>query len=339
VDWKVAFDSQPKEPEWLIPDLIECGTLCAIFGKPDAHKSLFVLELCLGLVREGRTVVYIDQENGVKDIVDRLTDFGATPAELGRLNMYSFPELPPLDTPLGGLHLKAIVVTRGADIVILDTTGRMVQGSENDADTFNGLYRCTLRPLKALGVTSLRIDHPGKDAAKGQRGSSAKDGDADLIWLMTKVSEKKFRLDRHRDRRGHSPLVVELDFKLGPLRHERSAASRTGDLEAVLDAAGIPADGSRTAAREVLKKHGIRASNQQLGDVLHARRLRSAGTADHHGPADQQSLGSGPSASVPKERTGAQTGPGQAPFCAKCGEQHERYGPFGRPCNPKVAAS
>jgi hypothetical protein len=78
-------------------------------------------------------------------------------------------------------------VTASASLVVLDTTTRMVQGRENDSDTFLQLYRCSLVPLKSRGITVLRLDHPGKDESRGQRGSSAKDGDCDTIWRLTEV--------------------------------------------------------------------------------------------------------------------------------------------------------
>ena len=79
---------------------------------------------------------------------------------------------------------------------MLDTSSRMVQGKENDSDTFIQLYRCSLVPLKRRGITVLRLDHPGKDESRGQRGSSAKDGDVDTIWRLAKATPMTFRFNR-----------------------------------------------------------------------------------------------------------------------------------------------
>jgi hypothetical protein len=305
VDWARAFANQPTETRWLVEPIIEEGTVCAIFGVPDSHKSLFVLELSLRLARDWRTVVYIDQENRLTDLVNRLGAFGATPEELGCLHLYSYPELPALDTPRGGRHLKAIAVTHDADLVILDTTARMVEGSENDADTYHRLYRSSLLPLKGHGITSLRIDHPGKDPAKGQRGSSAKDGDADVIWWMQKMSGTKFRLSKRRDRTGNAPEYVELELRHNPLRHEWArTGSRTGDLVKLLDDAGVAADASRTDTREALTKLGASAANSLLSEVMAARRFRSGSPADRRGPPDRESREAGPpmSASIEADR-------------------------------------
>jgi hypothetical protein len=148
VNWHDAWKAQPAEIEWLIEPFLEAGTVNALFGPPGTGKSLLTLEIALRLVREGRTIVYVDDENRVNDLVERLQAFGATPGELDRLQAYSFAGLPPLDTTGGGLHLLAIAATANAHLVVLDTTSRMVQGKENDADTYLQLYRHTMIPLK-----------------------------------------------------------------------------------------------------------------------------------------------------------------------------------------------
>ena len=41
----------------------------------------------------------------------------------------------------------------------------------------------------------VRLDHTGKDETKGQRGGSAKSGDVDAIWRLSRVTEVRFRLE------------------------------------------------------------------------------------------------------------------------------------------------
>jgi hypothetical protein len=279
VDWHRAFAAQPAEIRWLVEPVIEQGTAVAIFGAPDSHKSLFMLELCYRyLAAAGRTAVYVDQENRVEDMVARLAAFGAAPAELGRLLDYSFPDLPPLDTPQGGRHLLALAEAGGADLVVLDTTSRMVAGKENDSDTYNALYNLALRPLKARGIASVRIDHTGKNPARGQRGSSAKDGDVDVAWWMRKQSETRFILDRHRDRTGHVPPRVEIEVLQDPVRHAFTGdgsgeiADRAAFIADVLDSVpDLPDRAGRVRCRQALADKGIRASNAQLDAAIRLR--------------------------------------------------------------------
>jgi hypothetical protein len=58
---------------------------------------------------------------------------------------------------------------------------------------------------KLKGVTYLRTDHSGKDTSKGQRGSSAKNDDVDLVWRLTRTDTKAgegVRLERTHSRSG-----------------------------------------------------------------------------------------------------------------------------------------
>jgi hypothetical protein len=288
VDWEKAFADQPDEVQWLIEPVIEQGTVNALFAKVDTGKSLLALEWALRLVREGRTVVYVDEENQLDHVVERLTAFGADPGELALLRFYSFASLPALDTPRGGWHLLALA--DGADLVMLDTTSRMVQGKENDADTFLQMYRCSLVPLKRRGITVLRLDHPGKDEKRGQRGSSAKDGDCDTIWQLTEVTKgKRYRLERRKNRPGRAPgdAVIELERCFEPVRHEFSDAGTGDRVATLLDDLGIPPDAGRDRCGQALRDAGHGVRNEVLALAIRIRKARPAELGTGAGTAGQ----------------------------------------------------
>jgi AAA domain len=281
VDWDAAWKGQPASVEWLIEPFLEQGTINVLFAKAGTGKSLLALEWALMLVRDECTVVYIDDENRVSDIVERLQAFGATPDELGRLLLYSFAGLPPLDTSAGGLHLLALAAEADAAMVVLDTTTRMVVGKENDSDTFLQLFRCSLVPLKKRGITVVRLDHPGKDADRGQRGSSAKDGDADTIWKLTELAKgRRFRMHRDKNRTGHAPDYEDVDVErqFAPLRHSWAVRDRSPEKAAIgqlcgqLDALGVPPSAGRDRCRTALVEAGIKASNDLLSKAVNQRR-------------------------------------------------------------------
>jgi hypothetical protein len=263
VNWHSAFRSQPDEVDWLFPPLLEKGTINALFGKPGTGKSLLALNIVLELVRDGKTVAYFDDENRVEDIVERLKNFGVTsPEELSALHMYSFAGLPPLDGIEGGEHLAGLAEHHKADLVVLDTTTRMVEGDENAANTFLQLYRCSLVPLKSRGITVLRIDHPGKDDHRGQRGSSAKAGDVDTIWRLFYEQDGMLALEREKSRSGHGEHWVGVKRTDKPiLRHDWEALDHmpvTKEIEewgARFDRWGVPRDAGRPKLREELKAH------------------------------------------------------------------------------------
>ncbi len=138
-------------------------------------------------------VVYLDMEMTTEDVRERLDDLGyGEQDELSGLAYYMLPSLPTLDTAAGGAMLESIVTRHQADLVVIDTMSRVVEGGENDSDTYRDFYRHTGRRLKAMGVALARLDHAGKSDAAGQRGSSAKNDDVDVVFELTTRDEEQF---------------------------------------------------------------------------------------------------------------------------------------------------
>lgn len=272
VNWAEAFKRQPEDVDWLFPPILETGTTNALFGKPGVGKSLITLEIAMTLVREGKKVMYLDDENRVMDTVDRLKSFGCQHDELSGLIMYSFAGLPPLDTTAGGEHLAALADYNNPDLIILDTTTRMVEGDENSANTFLQLYRCSLVPLKQRGITVLRLDHPGKDDKQGQRGSSAKDGDVDSVWRLAHESDDMLVLERLKSRSGHGEGFISVKRLTEPnLSHDWQALDKmpvTPQIEEWskrFDRWGISRDAGRPTLRAAMKEHNVDVDDRKSG--------------------------------------------------------------------------
>lgn len=266
INWHEAWTRTSEETDWLLPPILERGTVNALYGKPGVGKSLITLEMAVEIVRDGHSVVYVDDENRVEDTVERLRNFGVTPDELGRMFLYNFAGLPPLDTPEGGRHLTALADKHDPALVILDTTTRMVEGDENQATTFLQLYRCSLVPLKQRRITVLRLDHPGKDDKQGQRGSSAKHGDVDTVWRLAVEQDDMLVLERTKSRNGHGEAFITIKrmggHGNGRLRHDWEFLDKLPVTPAVLqwaanfDSWGVPLDAGRPRLRDELKMHG-----------------------------------------------------------------------------------
>jgi Bifunctional DNA primase/polymerase, N-terminal/AAA domain len=300
VNWAQAWDGQPSDVQWLVPGFLETGTVNALFAKAGTGKSLLALEISAGLARSGITVVYIDDENRVADLVERLQDMGCKPGDLDQLLVYSFAGLPALDTAAGGIHLQAIATTRKAQLVILDTTSRMVTGRENDADTFLQLYRCSLVGLKKAGITVLRLDHPGKDMTRGQRGSSAKEGDVDTIWRLEPVTGNTFRLEREKSRSGHGDPVFSLARTEDPLRHEWGIHGIDEDLIRQIAALGLSRSTGRDKIKAALHAEGIQTPNNvKLSAAINVWKVRFSPVPD---PQDRSRTGgTGPDGTCPQD--------------------------------------
>jgi AAA domain/Bifunctional DNA primase/polymerase, N-terminal len=314
VDWHAAWAAKPEEIQWLIEPLIEAGQSVALYAVPGIGKSLIALELAAALAtgrpvlgnprRDPVTVVYIDVENRQPSLVERLQAFRYEPQDLGRLVLFSFPSIAALDSLIGGQQILALAVTHQAAVVIIDTTSRVVAGKENDADTYLAFYRHTVIPLRARGIALLRLDHPGKDVARGTRGSSAKKGDVDAEWLLSKTSELTLSLDRQKERDNHGDPHIGLRRHFEPLRHEVTAGSgdRAGELAAELDKLNVPPDAGRVIAGKALRDAGIKVRGTDLAAAIRRRKAIPWQPPLPTGQSDSQSAGTAgnrPAASDP----------------------------------------
>jgi hypothetical protein len=282
IDWTAAFKEEPEDIRWLKEDFLEAGTLVCLFSKPGIGKSLLALEIALEVVRNGKTVMYIDDENRREDVVDRLRSFRVGSEELGNLVYFSFQNLPALDTVRGGEHLEALAEQYQPALLVMDTVSRMVQGPENDSDTYLGLYRNSLTRMKGRDIAVLRLDHTGKDSTRGQRGSSAKESDADYLWLLTREGESVFSLECQKSRPGHIPYgtIINLVRKYEPLRHIWDVKidmplSRYEWLMKKMEELGISPSLGRDKVRKILKDHNITSMrNDALQAAIIERRNR-----------------------------------------------------------------
>src|SRR5690606_2299874 len=235
------WDDEPDgDDDWLIHPIIKRGELAVIYGPPKTGKTEIVREASAALAtgREffGRTegqparVLYIDFENTRRNVKDQLTILGYTREDdFSALRYELHPNLGALDTKAGGEKLLEMATEHKADLVVIDTLSRVIEGGENDADTFARLYRYSLLPLKRDGIAVLRIDHSGKEADKGQRGSSAKAADVDRVTGIVQMTENK-RFLRCEMTRGAPEDNVTLLIDEDTRRHTREDAAFTGPI-------------------------------------------------------------------------------------------------------------
>ena len=190
------------DAQWLIEPIIPAGKSAALYAAGKTGKSLLVLDLVTAAA-SGRPilggppletpihVLYVDQEMTKDDLTERLHSLGYAQRDPILKEHFHYSQLypwPPFDTKAGGDELLALARDVGAQLVVIDTLIRTVSGEENSADTIKNFYHHTAQPLKAAGIALLRIDHAGKDLTRGQRGTSAKRDDVDVVWLLKKTT-------------------------------------------------------------------------------------------------------------------------------------------------------
>jgi hypothetical protein len=270
VDWSQFWDLDTSDAQWLAEPILAEGRAHAIYAPGGTGKSLFSLWMAAALAtgRQGldgeplqrRRVLYLDYEMSHADVLERLEAMGYDrTCDMSWLHYALLPTVPPADAPEGGKAIARMAQLVDAELVVLDTFSRAVSGDENDADTVRAFYRWTLLHIKADGRTFVRIDHAGKDIEKGQRGTSAKNDDVDVVWQMTKA-DGGFKLTAKKRRMGWVDEHIALQQYDSPNLHYKVAdyvaPAGTDRVVADLDDLNVPADASQRRAIQVLKDAG-----------------------------------------------------------------------------------
>lgn len=292
IDWHELW-ADDSEEEWIIEPLLPARRLVALYSAPKVGKSLLMLEIAVCVSRGeeilGSTpprrfrVLYVDFENDPKgDIRSRLQAMGYAPDHLDHLHYLSFPTLAALDSPAGAEQLMAAIDAYQAEVVVIDTVSRAVKGEENENDTWLAFYRNTGLALKQAKVALIRLDHSGKDETKGQRGGSAKSGDVDAVWRMSRIGDTIFELvcdaaripiaDKHITI--HRETIPRLRHRADPGGAAASFQARVQQCIAWLDANDVPDVASNRDIREALKKGGQSFGKPITEEVTRQRKAR-----------------------------------------------------------------
>jgi hypothetical protein len=290
VDWSTAWNTEIVESDWLLEPLIARGRGHALYAPAKTGKSLLTLEAAAALAT-GRPFLswpggtrhhtgYLDYEMTLADLIERLTAFGYGPDDdLSHLHYILLPSIPTLDTAEGAQLIVDFAIEHKIEWFAIDTMGRAVAGDENDADTYRAFYRATGIALKGAGVAYHRLDHAGKDVERGQRGSSAKNDDVDVVQKLTRLADGAMRLEATHRRMSWVPESVDLaqieDELEGTMSHLVAEAempsTRVKQLAAALDRIGAPIDVSKREARRLLKEAGESAKDAYLQQALKMR--------------------------------------------------------------------
>ena len=299
VDWVAAYGLAEDPAQWLAEPLIPDNSAVALFAKGGTGKSLFALWLAAELITrpEPVRVLYLDYEMTIATVVARLEDMGHDdPTTLGHLQYCSLPSLPPLDTQAGGQAVVDMAKHLQVRLVVIDTFGRAVTGKEDLADTVRDWYRWTGQLLKTAGISFLRIDHAGKDMKRGQRGTSAKNDDVDVVWEMTERGRGEFllRATKRRVDWVEERLVIRQSIDNGMLGYtwDTGVTYRAGAKECaeLLDTLGVPVDISRRKAMALLREAGYGKDTNVVADGIRWRKTSKTTPQDHSKPGSETGL-------------------------------------------------
>lgn len=301
LDWPEAFAADDDiEQRWLVEPIIAIGRAHALFAGAKTGKSLLLLALAAALasgrafldmpVHDPVPVMYLDYEMTRDDVVERLRTFGYEPEDLGLLHYFLLGSGNGLDSAAGGLAVAHDAMALGVGLVVVDTTARAVAGAENEADTFRAFYRFTGAPLKRLGVSVIRLDHGGKDETKGQRGSSAKNDDVDVVWKLSAKDDGAFDLEATHQRMGWVDRKVGLSFdedeRTGISAWSRRHVSESwspgvAEAAAVLRRLGAPSNVSVRAAKALLREGGWTGKNEVAEQAVRFHKMTRPSDLTH----------------------------------------------------------
>jgi hypothetical protein len=288
INWREFAERESSPRSWLVEGFWPRGRGMALWAGAKEGKSELVL-WCAGKLALGEhpwtgvpvepiDVAYFDFEMTEDDLEERLDAFGFDLSRLNRLHYFLLPALYPFDKDVGGEQVMQLVRRCGAEAVIIDTFSRAVTGTENDADTVQDFYRYTGIRLKQAGIGFLRLDHSGKDPARGQRGSSAKRDDVDVIWRATRTKTGVLLNCEGQSRLGWVGPTLTVDridatfiSYSAPIRYGWSAEAIAKAHE--LDTLKAPLDVTKRAAVELIKNSGaIPGRERVILDAIKCRR-------------------------------------------------------------------
>lgn len=209
---------------WLIDRLIPERAVTLLCGDSGVGKSTFALALAgavahgksfLGRVTQLRRVLYIDRENPLPVVRERLERLGIhqTPA-LAAWGLWNKP-MPDSPTALSILEFASA----HQPLIIFDSLVGFHPGSEQDASETRRHMQAYIA-LAAAGAAVIVLHHTGKeDTAKQYRGSSDIKAAVDLAYVLESLSDfdagiRSLRLKAFKNRLT-LPETLRLEYQDG----------------------------------------------------------------------------------------------------------------------------
>jgi hypothetical protein len=312
VDWKTFWSLEHATEEWLAKPLIAKGRQTALYASAKTGKSWLTLNVVAALA-SGKPILgqpaqppvhclYLDYEMIEADLYERLEQFGYTEDDdLSHLHYALIPNLPSLNTTEGASAILKLVELTKAEVVVIDTTGRAIDGEENSADSYREFARTTGLMLKRANVACVRTDHAGKDGGKkqGQRGSSAKNDDVDIVYRLDK-SDDGLTLKRTHTRISWVPETVSLvvedfdDIITIRLRSKEQRGWTTKEINIAnrLDELGFPINIGVNEVQRQLKDQGISLGHKSaIGRAIQCRKQPRPDPLNQSQPQRAEPLG------------------------------------------------
>lgn len=180
-------------PEWLVEGVLVRSTVAWLVGKWGLGKSFYAVDLALSVATgtpfhgcpvKREPVLYVVAE-GAAGIGSRINAWEHHNGVEDTDQVLWLPRAVNLHDPTTAGTLIGLTAETKTGLVIVDTLNRSMVGADENSARDAGIVVEQLAALAATGATVLVLHHPGKDATRGGRGSSAFIGAMDTELEMT----------------------------------------------------------------------------------------------------------------------------------------------------------
>jgi hypothetical protein len=207
-------------PSFTCGDLLYLGAVHTLTGPPDCGKTTLACWWMLQVIRDGGTVLFLDEEGGREIVTEKFQALGARPGE--RIAYVPFPSRQWGFADLA--ELDYLISQRKPTMVAWDSSAAFLSRAgldENSAADVTRFYASVLAPCARMyGAAVLVIDHDTKSSEPSRyaRGSGAKLAATDVAYKITqirpfsKLQNGASKLAVTKDRRGWLHRCHEIAF-------------------------------------------------------------------------------------------------------------------------------
>ncbi len=233
------LDALPKEVIQVFePGVLAKGASHQIVAPYESGKTFLSWICAKEFLQNGLKVLYLDYENRPSCTKERLDAIGTSVEDRKNLRYVSNPDLDLSDD--SKRVWIAFIEDHEPDLIIFDSLIGFLGNAgkeENSSTGFQEWANVYLQIPRAMGITTLVIDHTGWDGSRS-RGTSRKPGEFDIIWNVkvnkkfsrTKIGEVKLNVIKDKD---HLLSEHKLSFTLGgtPFKFEKVKTSDSSEDE------------------------------------------------------------------------------------------------------------
>ena len=231
-DVRSVHEYSAGELDYVIPGVIVEATITMIASESGDGKTTMATAAVAaisrgvpfaGLPTARRPVLYMDRENPLQVVRERLGRLGVTDSEMFRIWGGWCETEPP--SPGGAVILEWVQACEPKPVIVIDSLVAFLDGDENSSTDVEKFFK-PLRALTNVGATVILIHHSGKgENAREYRGSSYIKGAIDVGYFLSRVGDPS-RLDLLKMRAFKSRVTVESEMLFRYREGEFSLDSR-----------------------------------------------------------------------------------------------------------------